>query len=87
MSLVTLYRAPDELMANAVKDLLEQEGIPAAVRSFQIPAYDGIAKMMRPHWGEVLVEESNQERAKELLEGFLAGGSEPDPNDEQHHSD
>ncbi len=74
MSLKSLYRAPDEFMANSVKDLLEQDGIPAMIHSFQIPAYDGIAKMMRPDWGEVLVEESDMDRARELLDGFLAAG-------------
>ena len=76
MSLKTLYKAPDEFMANSVKDLLEQEGIPAMIRSFQVPAYDGIARMMRPNWGEVLVSETDLDRARELLESFLAGGSE-----------
>lgn len=63
-------------MANSVKDLLEQEGIPAMIRSFQVPAYDGIARMMRPNWGEVLVSETDLDRAQELLESFLACGSE-----------
>ena len=63
-------------MANSVKDLLEQEGIPAMIRSFQVPAYDGIARMMRPNWGEVLVSETDLDRAQQLLESFLACGSE-----------
>ena len=71
-----VYRAQDELMANSIRDLLVQNGVPALVRSFQIPAYDGIARVMRPDWGEVLVEESDLDRARELVEGFLA------PNDE-----
>ena len=77
MPLVTVYRAPDELMANTIKDLLDQNGVPAFMRSFQIPAYDGIAQVMRPNWGEVLVEEDNLERARELVEGFLESGNEP----------
>ncbi|MFO7674702.1 MAG: DUF2007 domain-containing protein [bacterium] len=72
----SVYRAQDELMANSIRDLLVQSGVPALVRSFQIPAYDGIARVMRPDWGEVLVEESDLDRARELVEGFLA------PNDE-----
>ncbi len=72
MALKAVYNPPDELLANAVRDLLESAGIPALVRSFQIPAYDGIARMMRPSWGEVLVEAEDWERARELVEGFLA---------------
>lgn len=84
MPLVTAYRAPDEFMANTIRDLLDQSGIPALVRSFQIPAYDGIAQVMRPNWGEVLVEESNLERARELVDGFLESddaGREADETD------
>ena len=69
-------------MANAIRDLLEQNGIPAMARSFQIPAYDGLARMMRPVWGEVLVEEADVEKAKELVEGFLATDA-GDPDKEQ----
>jgi len=81
MAMKILYKAPDELMANSVKDLLEQEGIPAVIRSFQIPAYDGIAKMMRPAWGDILVEEESWDRAKEMVDGFLASAEEV-PGDE-----
>jgi len=72
MALRVVFRPADEFSANSIKDLLEQNGIPAMVHSYQIPAYDGIAKMMRPSWGEVLVEESQFEQAEELVQGFLA---------------
>jgi hypothetical protein len=75
MAMKAVYRAPDELMANTIKDLLDQGGVPALVHSFQIPAYDGIAQVMRSSWGEVLVEESAFERARELVEGFLESGA------------
>lgn len=70
-------------MANTVRDLLEQSGIPALVRSYQVPAYDGIARVMRPVWGEVLVEEADLERAQELINGFLAGGADGQAGTEQ----
>jgi len=79
MALAVVLRPADEFMAQSIKDLLEQNGIPAMVHSFQIPAYDGIARMMRPSWGEVLVEQENLERAAELVRGFLA---EERPEDE-----
>ncbi len=74
MALTVVYKSPDEFMANSVKDLLEQHGIPAMVHSFQIPAYDGIAKMMRPEWGQVLVEEKDRDRAEEMIREFLSSG-------------
>jgi hypothetical protein len=60
-------------MANTIRDLLEQNGIAAMVHSFQIPAYDGVAMVMRPAWGEILVGEEDWERAAEIVQGFLAG--------------
>uniref|UniRef100_A0A7V3UZ36 DUF2007 domain-containing protein n=1 Tax=candidate division WOR-3 bacterium TaxID=2052148 RepID=A0A7V3UZ36_UNCW3 len=80
MALKQVYKAENELMANTIKDLLESNGIPALVHSFQIPAYDGIAQVMRPVWGEVLVEEENLNAAQELIQGFLSGepGNEPE---------
>jgi len=69
-------------MANAVRDLFEDNGIPAMMRSFQIPAYDGLAQLMRPVWGEVLVAEENMARAKELLDAFLAADAGEPGKDE-----
>lgn len=84
MSLIAVYRAENELMANTIKDLLETNGIPAMIHSFQIPAYDGVAQVMRPAWSEVLVRQEDSATAKDLIEGFLAaeGDSEPDHNTE-----
>ncbi|MEO0074042.1 MAG: DUF2007 domain-containing protein [candidate division WOR-3 bacterium] len=72
MALRVLYRPDSEFMANTIRDLLEQEGIAALIHSFQIPAYDGVAMVMRPVWGEVLVQEEDYERAQEIVRGFLA---------------
>lgn len=78
MALAVAYRPADEFMAQSIKDLLEQNGIHAMVHSFQIPAYDGIAQMMRPSWGEILVDERDLERARELVEGFLSANRPED---------
>lgn len=87
MGLVAVHRPADEFLAQSLKDLLEQNGIPAMVHSYQIPAYDGIAQMMRPVWGEVLVEEENLEQAKELVQGFLAEGSDTDERHSEVNND
>ncbi|MEO0019811.1 MAG: DUF2007 domain-containing protein [candidate division WOR-3 bacterium] len=81
MALKPVYKAENELMANTIRDLLEQSGIPALIHSFQIPAYDGVAQMMRPAWGEVLVQEDDFERAQEVIQGFLAGETEKGEGD------
>jgi len=72
VAIKAVYRPADELMANSVRDLFEENGIPAMIRSFQIPAYDGLARVMRPVWGEVLVEEEDMDRARALLDAFLS---------------
>lgn len=71
MSARILYKPSDELLAVRIKDLLEQQGIVAVLRSYQMPWYDGLAKMMRPEWGEVLVSDEDFDQAKELLEDLL----------------
>ena len=67
-----LFKPDNELLALSIKSLLENEGIYSIVRSYQIPAYDGIAQMMRPKWGEILVAEDDYDKAKDLLDDFLA---------------
>ncbi len=84
MALVAVYQAENELMANTIKDLLEENGIPALVHSFQIPAYDGLAQVMRPFWGEVLVARDDVEEAKAIITGFLSGADEP-PKDSENN--
>ncbi len=70
-----LFKPDNELLALSIKSLLENEGIYSIVRSYQIPAYDGIAQMMRPKWGEILVAEDNYDKAKDLLDDFLTNAN------------
>jgi hypothetical protein len=72
--LVEIFVAPNELMATMVKDMLESEGIDAAIRSDQIVWYDSIAKAGRGYWGKVFVRSEDEERAKELVAEFLKAG-------------
>ncbi|MEO0076957.1 MAG: DUF2007 domain-containing protein [candidate division WOR-3 bacterium] len=71
MALKAVYKPADELIAMTIKSLLEQSGIKAVIRSFQIPWYDGLAKMMRPEWGEILVDEDDFNEAQEIIRNFL----------------
>lgn len=69
-----VYKAPDELMAYAVRDLLRQSGIPVWLHSgHAMPAHGNLGSVLNPHWGELLVEELDYERACEIIEGFLEG--------------
>ena len=69
--LVSVLEASDELQAITVRSFLESQGIEAAIRSRQIPMYDGIAKIFNPVWGYVVVMEEDRERAEELIAEYL----------------
>ncbi len=70
--LVSVYKAPHELAAVTIRSLLEEEGYPAVIRSFQVPMYDSIAMMMRPHWGEVLVREEDLRETRVIVSEYLS---------------
>jgi hypothetical protein len=76
MKTKVLFKPENELLAMSIKSLLENEGIYSILHSYQIPAYDGIAQMMRPQWGEILVAEEDYAEAKEILDIFLASATE-----------
>ena len=69
--LVSVLEARDELEAITIQAFLESQRIDAAIRSRQIPMYDGIAKVWNPIWGYVLVMEENHDRAEELIIEYI----------------
>ena len=69
--LVSVLEARNELEAITIQAFLESQGIDAAIRSRQIPMYDGIARVWNPVWGYVLVMEENHERAEELITEYI----------------
>ncbi|MCS7258690.1 MAG: DUF2007 domain-containing protein [candidate division WOR-3 bacterium] len=72
MKLKVVYKPDNELLALSLKALLEDAGVEVILKSYQIPWYDGIAKMMRPEWGEILVAEDSYNKAKKLIACFLS---------------
>jgi hypothetical protein len=75
-SLAVVYKAETEMDAITIRALLEENGISAAVRSRQIPMYDGIARVFDPVWGEVLVFESDLAEAEKLVSDYLEAWEE-----------
>ncbi|MCD4777309.1 MAG: DUF2007 domain-containing protein [Candidatus Aegiribacteria sp.] len=69
--LVTVLEAKNEIEAITIQAFLESQGIDAAIRSRQIPMYDGIARVWNPVWGYVMVMEYDSERAKRLIVEYL----------------
>jgi hypothetical protein len=70
-TLVAVFEAASEMEALAIQSLLDGSGIEAAVRSRQIPMFDGIARIYNPVWGHVLVMAGTEARARELISGYL----------------
>jgi hypothetical protein len=87
MALKVLYEPDDEFLAIRIKDMLEQEGIEVMLRSYQMPWYDGLAKVMRPEWGQVVVDGQDYERAKEILNDLLSSNEQPVELDEFEDSE
>jgi len=82
MPLKTVYKPENELIAMSIKSLLEQAGIKSIIHSFQMPWYNGLAKMMRPDWGEILVDEDDYDEAVEIVNKFLESEQNADENTE-----
>ncbi len=85
--LVSVLEARDELEAITIQAFLESQGIDAAVRSRQIPMYDGIARVWNPVWGYVLVMEENHDRAEELIMEYIDSCGSNEGNEEEDVSE
>jgi hypothetical protein len=56
---------------------LDQEGIPAFVRTFEEVAFDGLF-LGQKGWGEIWVARNRLDEARELVEALRAAPDEPD---------
>jgi hypothetical protein len=68
----------NEVEANLLQALLEQEGIPHYVKAYRDPGRDG-AWTFNTSWGQVECAAEHRERVKRLLEGLRESGPERDP--------
>lgn len=69
--LKSAYLAPDEFTAITLREMLKSNDIPAVIKRFETTWLDGLPKIMKGGWGEVLVDEKNLEDAKKHIEEFL----------------
>lgn len=74
--LVIVYRAPDEVTANLVQGLLEGEGVPVMLQSGQVPWMDGVMKVDKGYWGDVVVPKEHADRAKQIIAAYEKSGGE-----------
>jgi len=71
--MVPVFDAPDQLSAIAIASFLNDNGIRAVIKSEQIPMYDGVAMMLFPRWGQVVVLEPQSGEARKLIDDYLSG--------------
>ncbi|MCD4848619.1 MAG: hypothetical protein K8R76_10570 [Candidatus Aegiribacteria sp.] len=69
--LVSVLEASSEMEAITIKAFLETQGIVAAIRSRQIPMYNGIARVWNPIWGYVMVMEPDRQRSEYLILEYI----------------
>lgn len=68
--LVVVFRAPNEMLANIIKALLEGDGVPVLLESRQVPWLDGVMKPGEGYWGDVSVPKVYTERARQIIQAY-----------------
>ncbi len=66
-----IYIAPDEFTAITIQEMLKGQGIDADIQRYETAWLDGLAKVMKGGWGDVLVEEGQEEAAEAYIKEFL----------------
>jgi hypothetical protein len=89
--LKSVFEAPDEFAAITIREMLAANNIEAIVRRFETTWLDGLPKVLKGYWGEVLVTEEDWAEADECVRDFLkateegsgldAGDPDPAPDD------
>jgi hypothetical protein len=66
-----VYLAPDELTAITLREMLKSVNITAVIQRFETTWLDGLPRVMKGGWGEVLVNETDAEDAEHHIKRFL----------------
>ena len=69
--LVSVWKLEEETVGLLLQKILAENDIPSKLKSEQIPWMNGIMKAARGYWGDLLVLESDAEKAKEIIETYL----------------
>ena len=76
MAAVEVYRAANEVQAKLLTGLLRREDIPYYLLSNYVACFDGIFAAAKGYWGAIHVLAEDEERARALIEGYIA--AQPD---------
>jgi hypothetical protein len=74
--LKSVFKAPDEFVAITIREILAANNIEAVVRRFETTWLDGLPKVLKGYWGEVLVIEDDWAEADECVREFLKAAEE-----------
>jgi hypothetical protein len=74
--LKSVFKAPDEFAAITVREMLAANNIEAVIRRYETTWLDGLAKVFKGYWGEVLVTEEDWAEADECVQDFLKATEE-----------
>ena len=66
-----VYLAPDELTAITLREMLKSVNITAVIQRFETTWLDGLPRVMKGGWGEVLVDEQDLEDAEQHIQKFM----------------
>ena len=80
--LVSVREVPDEQTATMLCDFLRSEGIEAMAQPVQIPWFSTLETLHHGFWGRVEVLGKDAERARALIEDYLAASPEKGPPEE-----
>jgi len=80
--LVVVREVPDESTATLLRDFLIAQGIEAVAVPVQIPWFSTLESLHHGYWGRVEVLGRDAERARALIEEYLAASPEQGPGEE-----
>jgi hypothetical protein len=69
--LESVYLAPDEFTAITIREMLKSRNIQAEIKRFETSWLDGLPRVMKGGWGEVLVKETDVTAAEEYIREFM----------------
>jgi len=70
--LVVIYEAPDEFLSRAVKNVLEEAGVPVIEQVERTSWYDNVDLSIVGRYSRLLTLESRAEEARQIVADFLA---------------
>jgi len=74
--LKSVFKAPDEFTAITIREMLASNNIESVVRRFETTWLDGLPKVLKGCWGDVLVTEEDWAEADECVREFMKAAEE-----------